>query len=307
MNYLILGAGGFLGKQSCRYFHDKLHTVTGISRNRNLVDLTNQSDCEQLFKNRKVDVLLQFAASTTNSKDVVEKPWVHVTDNAVMNSYIFKYAVEHKVKHVIFPSCTTMYPGDLGRPVKEEDFDRDRIYSKYFGVASTKVYIEDMCKFWSQQGDTKFTVIRHSNIYGPGDRFDQATAHVCGATIKKVLDSGPNRDIAVWGDGTEVRDLLYIDDLMDAISVITEKQTDKYALFNVGSGVPITVTNLTKEVMKVAKKETSKVVFNGTAPTLKFSLVLDSSKLNTLGWKPKTSLSVGLGRTIDWYKKNGKV
>jgi nucleoside-diphosphate-sugar epimerase len=303
MKILVLGTSGFIGYNTYEYFHNKGHDI--LCPDRTDVDLLNEKEVNYLFSsNPEIDVVFQLAASTTNSKDVVERPWIHVTNNAVMNSYIFKAAHEAGVKHVIFPSCTTMYPGALGRRVKEEDFDRDSIFPKYFGVASTKVYIEDMCKFWASLGKTKFTAIRHSNIYGPYDRFDQATAHVCGATIKKVLDSSPDKPIEIWGDGSEVRDLLYVDDLMDAFDKIIEKQTDKYDLLNVGYGEGTSVLELTSAIRILANKNDSPITFNGKAPTLKFDLVLDYQKiLKKYGWKPTTDIYIGLNKAINWYKE----
>ena len=146
---LVLGDRGFLGNAAASYFSNIGYNIKRGSEEILNLDLTLEEQCKSIIEKTKPHILLQFAASTTNSADVINAPWVHVTDNAVMNSYIFKHAVENNVEHVLFPSCTTMYPGDLGRPVVESDFDRNKIYGKYFGVASTKVYIEDMCKFWS--------------------------------------------------------------------------------------------------------------------------------------------------------------
>lgn len=300
---LILGSTGFLGTNAINYFENKGYDL--FYPDRSHTDLTNKEQVEALFRdNGKFDVVLQLAASTTNSKDVVERPWIHVTDNAVMNSHIFKCAHEAGVKHVIFTSCTTMYPGDLHRPVDELDFVRERIFPKYFGVASTKVYIEDMCKFWASLGKTKFTAIRHSNIYGPHDRFDQATAHVCGATIKKVLDSGPGNPVVVWGDGSEIRDLLYVDDLMEAFDKIIEKQTDPFDLLNVGYESGISVLQLT-ELLIMKTQKITEIVFNGKAPTLKFNLVLDCRRMHEkYDWYAETDIHIGLNKTIEWYKAN---
>jgi nucleoside-diphosphate-sugar epimerase len=122
-----------------------------------------------LFQALKPDVVIQAAATTSGSKDIVNNPSLHVTDNAVMNSYIFREAVSAKVKHVVFFSCTVMYPSsDVAIP---EDTAPDP-HPRYFGVAHTKMYIEKMAEFYSRIGETKFTVIRHSNIYGPHDKFD---------------------------------------------------------------------------------------------------------------------------------------
>ena len=94
------------------------------------------------------------------------------TDNAVMNSYLFRAAVDNEVQHLVFFSCTVMYQSSV-RPIAENDYDANRsVHPRYFGAANTKLYLEKMCEFYSGLGDTKFTAIRHSNIYGPHDKFD---------------------------------------------------------------------------------------------------------------------------------------
>ena len=93
-------------------------------------DLTRQEDVARVL--RGIDLVIQAAATTSGAKDTIERPFYHVTDNAVMNSLIFRAAHEHGISHVIFFSCTTMYPSS-DRALKEEDFDPHRIHPKYFG------------------------------------------------------------------------------------------------------------------------------------------------------------------------------
>ena len=146
-----------------------------------------------------VDIIVQAAATTSGAKDIVTRPFIHVTDNAVMNSYLFRSAFERKVKHVVFFSCTVMYPSSE-KALKESDFDANTpLHPRYFGVGNTKIYIEKMCEFFSRIGETKFTAIRHSNIYGAHDKFDLERSHVFGATVTKVMTAKDK--VTVWGTG----------------------------------------------------------------------------------------------------------
>ena len=152
------------------------------------------------------------AAVTSGAKDIIERPYIHVTDNAIMNSLLLQSAFENNVSHFIFPSCTVMYQSS-NRPLKETDFDANKgLVSHYFGVGWTKVYIEKMCEFFSRLGKTKYTVFRHSNVFGPYDKFDLEKSHVFGATLTKIMTL--EEKIVVWGDGTEKRDLIYVEDLI---------------------------------------------------------------------------------------------
>ena len=112
-------------------------------------------------------------------------PYIHVTDNAIINSYIFRSAFSNGVKTFHFPKLYSYVP-IIKKTNKRKDFN-GRIIDKYKGAGETKVYLEKIAKFYSMMSKTKFTIIRHSNIYGPHDKYDLDKSHVFGATITKVM------------------------------------------------------------------------------------------------------------------------
>ena len=306
---LICGASGFIGRNIAErlaerddlkvygtYFTTK-PSIKGISLTR--VDLTRESEVSQIVKG--MDIVIQAAAVTSGSRDIVSKPYLHVTDNAIMNSLIFKSCFDYKVKHVVFFSCTVMYPSK-NTPVKEQDFNYE-ITGKYFGVGWTKVYLEKMCEFYSRIGDTKYTVIRHSNIYGPHDKYDLDKSHFFGATITKVLNAR-NEKILVWGDGSEKRDLLYVSDLVDFVEVILKKQKDPFELINIGLGKAYSVKDVVGKIIEISGKKI-KLEFDTTKPTIKFNLAVNIEKAQKkYNFRPKISLEEGIKNTISWYKEN---
>lgn len=269
------------------------------------VDLTDKEGVNQVVKG--MDIIIQAAATTSGAKDIVTKPCYHVTDNAVMNSLIFRSAYEHKVSHVIFFSCSVMYQSsDI--PVKETDFDANQeIYPSYFGVGWTKVYMEKMCEFYARLGGTRYTVIRHSNIYGPYDKFDLEKSHVFGATMTKVMTAKNSEKIVVWGVGEEERDLLYISDLVDFIELAIDQQESEFDLYNVGYGSSISVSELVNKIIVCSGKDL-KIEHDLSKPSIKTKLCLDISKAKySIGWSPKVSLDEGIRETMNWYKANIKV
>ena len=108
-----------------------------------------------------------------------------------------------------------MYP-NTKKQLKEEEYDYKKIFPSYFGVANTKLYIEKMCKFYSSISNTKYSVIRHSNIYGPYDKFDTEKSHFIGSSKFKVFDK--KNKVKIFGKGNEKRDYLHVDDLMSLFS-----------------------------------------------------------------------------------------
>jgi nucleoside-diphosphate-sugar epimerase len=310
MNILVLGATGFIG----RNITEKLalnpdYNVYAVNfrspqyESRNVkwlnVNLCEIEQVKGLFNT--FDIVIQAAATTSGADEIINRPETHVTDNAIMNSLILREISNQNVKHFIFFSCTTMYQSNSEKKQKENDFDRNLpIYDKYMGVGYTKIYIENLCEFYSKLCNTKFSVIRHTNVYGPYDKFDLKRSHVMGATITKVMQS--NDSIEVWGTGSEIRDLLYIDDLVELVQLVFQKQKDKFLIFNAGSDQGISVTELVNKVCHAANKHL-KILYRKDKPNLDFSFISDSSKAyQKFGWVAQTSLEVGLNRTIKWWK-----
>ena len=308
---LICGATGFVGRNLTEQLskrHDLDIHATRFNRPEyhcpnvtwHHADLRKPEDIERVIQG--VDIIIQAAATTSGSKDIVTRPFIHVTDNAVMNSLLFRAAFEHKVKHVVFFSCTVMYQSSE-TALKETDFDANKpLHPRYFGVGNTKLYIEKMCEFYAGISDTKFTAIRHSNIYGAHDKFDLERSHVFGATITKVMTA---RDkISVWGTGDEERDLLHADDLVNFVELAIEKQPEKYRLYNCGLGQAIPIKQLVHKIVAHSGKQLV-IEHDLSQPSIKTSLFLDCSLAkNELGWAPKIMLDEGIIKTIAWWREN---
>ncbi len=309
---LVCGATGFIGRNIIEAFaaRDDFEVYgtyfksdpLNYPRVKNIkADLTKKEDVEKVING--MDIVIQAAATTSGAKDIVTKPYYHVTDNALMNSLIFRSAYEHKVRHLVFFSCTVMYQSSEV-PLKETDFNANKeICPSYFGVGWTKVYTEKICEFYSRIGPTKYTVIRHSNIYGPYDKFDLERSHVFGATMTKVMTAENGGKIIVWGSGEEERDLLYISDLVDFVGLALNNQQSKFELYNVGYGASIAIKDLVRKIIDCSGKDI-KVEHDLTRPTIKTRLCLDTTKAsNMLGWSRKISLEQGIKQTMRWYKE----
>jgi len=268
-------------------------------------DLTTQKGVDHVFASvTKFDIVIQAAATTSGSKDIIERPYLHVTDNAVMNSLILQACYDYEVGHFLFLSCGVMYNPERS-PVTENDlFLDEEMHKNYFGVGWTKVYIEKMCEFYSRLGKTKHTVVRHSNTYGPYDKYDLEKSHMFGATITKVMQAKDGDEIVVWGDGTTERDLLYVDDVVDFIDKAIRLQAGSYEIFNVGYGSCFSVKEIVSKIIKHSGKNL-KIVHDLSKPSISTKLAFNSSKAkNILGWQFKTSLDDGIIKTIQWYKNN---
>jgi len=306
---LICGATGFIGRNVVEAYagnpdyrviavwHRKPpFEIAGVEWRQ--ADLTNAQNVQECLAD--VDIIIQAAATTSGSKDIVSRPHIHVTDNAVMNSLLLRAVHDLGIGHFVFFSCTVMYQSS-DTPLSETDFDESvPLHPNYFGVGWTKVYIEKMCEFFSRQSETKFTIIRHSNIYGPHDKFDLERSHVFGATMTKVCTAADGK-VTVWGTGEESRDLLYVGDLVDFVQCAVTRQSAQYGLYNCGAGEAVTIRHLV-EMIVAAENPDLVLEHDLSKPTIKTSLSLNCSKAkDELAWQPCVSLQEGIEKTLRWW------
>ncbi len=309
---LVLGSTGFIGRNIAEHFagqsdaevygtYYKSDPLDHPDIQMLKADLTIREDVYRVLKG--MDVIIQAAAVTSGSKDVVNRPHIHIADNAVMNSLIFRAAFDYSIPHIVFLSCSVMYHSS-DTPLKETDFDPNReMYPNYFGGGWNKVYFEKMCEFYARLGRNKYTVLRHSNIYGPYDKFDLEKSHVFGATITKVMTAKEGK-ITVWGTGEEERDLLHVSDIVHFVELAVSKQETRFELYNAGYGRSVAIKDLVHKIVACSGKNLV-IEHDLSKPSIKTKFCLDSTKAkNELGWEPQVSLEEGIQRTMEWYRKN---
>jgi nucleoside-diphosphate-sugar epimerase len=160
-----------------------------------------------------------------------------------------------------------------------------------------------MCEFYSRIGTTKYTAIRHSNIYGPHDKYDLERSHVFGATVTKVMTAAQGK-VSVWGSGEEGRDLLHVDDLTALVENILERQTSPFELVNAGAGHAVTDKSQVQRVIEASGRDL-RMEHDLSKPSIPTTLCVDCAKAKALfGWEPKVGLDEGIRRTLEWYNSN---
>lgn len=312
---LVCGASGFIGKNVFERLAERddleivgTYLTNAYNRNRQndsrlvKADLTDRRQVAEITKN--VDVIIQAAAVTSGAKDTIERPYVFVTDNAIMNTLLFQSAHDNKVPHLIFlSSAGAIYRSSPWSQAETEVNWNVNTSNLYFPVFWTKIYLEKLCQFYSSLGITRCTVIRPANIYGPFDRFDLNRSHILGATITKVMAAQDGK-VTVWGDGKSKKELLYVSDLIDFIEMVMHKQTNQFDLFNIGSGEMISIRDLVQKVIDISGRKLE-IVYNPLAPSIPTNIKIDSSKAKyRMGWQSQITLDEGLKKTIIWFKEN---
>ncbi|NTV93236.1 MAG: NAD-dependent epimerase/dehydratase family protein [Chlorobiaceae bacterium] len=263
-------------------------------------DLLSMEDCRKAVAG--MDCVFMCAANTSGAAVIAATPLVHVTPNIVMNAQIMEAAHGAKVKKFVFLSSNAAYPPSEDRYVREEEMFHADPYDIYFGVAWMKRYSEILCRMYSQKMKPSMPslVVRPSNIYGPHDDFDPATSHVMAATIRKVVER--QNPLNVWGTGDDIRDLIYIDDFIDALILAAEKM-DTYYPLNIGFGKGYSIKQLLGVLMEIEGCGDLKIEYDLSKPSMIPIRLIDVSKAERmLGFRAKTDVREGMKKTIEWYK-----
>ena len=263
-------------------------------------DLTRMEDCQKVVSN--MDYVFLCAASTSGAAVIQSTPLVHVTPNIVMNSQMLEAAYFAKVKKFVWLSSNAAYPPSGDRPVKEEELLDGDPYETYFGVAWMKRYTEILCRMYSEKlkNPMATVVIRPSNIYGQYDDFEFETSHVMAALIRRVVER--HDPIEVWGTGDDIRDWIHIDDFIDAMMLATEK-VESYNPLNIGLGKGYSIKQALQLMLEVDGYTDARIEFNPSKPSMIPVRLIDTTKAeNVLGFKAKTGLKEGIGKTIEWYR-----
>jgi GDP-L-fucose synthase len=311
---LITGGSGLVGQNLTNRLHKEGYKNIKVNLHKRGVrkpiegveythfDLKTYEQCLEATKD--VDVVYHCAASTSNAVDTVVDPLAHVTPNVAMNNFLIDASWRNKVQHYIFLSSNTVYPPKGDKPVVETDFLFDEPYPVYFPVGWMKRYAEVQCELYAKYLPVKMkcTVIRPANLFGPHDKYDFNKCHVTPATIRKVADKMD--PIPVWGDGSELRDLLYIEDFVEALQIVMEKETEDYQVYNVGSNRVYSVLEVL-EIMKRIANFNAPTEFIKGKPSMIPTRKIDSFKIfDNLGWQATTSLEDGLANAYEWYLEN---
>ncbi len=310
-NVIIFGGSGFIGTNIVNYLKDKKIKIYATynktkprikSKNINWIkiDLLNENSIKNLFKKNKFHYVIQSAATTAGAQSMKTDPFKFISGNAIMNSLIIKWSVHFQVEHFIFLSCTVMYRNSK-RYLREYQFNLEKdIHPSYEGIALTKVYIENICKFYSKRSKTKFTAVRHSNIYGAFDKFRDKTGHFMSSIITKI--SNKDKILEVWGDGKEKRDFLHVDDLLMGLELIFLRQKKSFEIFNMSAGKSYPLNKIIEKIIEIFKVQ-KKLKYLKHKPTIKVDILVNNEKIfKKIGWKPKIDVDRGLKKTINWYK-----
>jgi len=247
-----------------------------------------------------VEYVFMCAANTSGAKVMATTPLVHLTPNMLMNIQMLQAAYSAGVSKFLFVSTNTVYPlTDFA--VKESDVTNE-FYESYHIVAWMKRFTEIVCDMYSTRikNPMKTVVVRPGNLYGPHDKFDWEKSKVIPAIIRRAIER--HDPFEVWGDGMDLKDFLYIDDLIDGL-ILAMERINEFEPINLASGIPVTIRDVLGEILKSADYEDADIQYDSSKPSMIPKRMIDISLAKKqLGFNPKVNLEDGIQRTVDWYR-----
>lgn len=260
-------------------------------------DFTDFEQCLALTKGM-TDVFL-CAIQGASVEGTRSKPIAGILPNIQMNANLLEACRQNGVERAVFVSSSTVYP-EANHSIREEELDlNEQPYELYLAAGWMYRYIEQLCHFYHKRYGLKISLIRASNIYGPYDRFEEGKSHVLPALIKRALQK--ETPFKVWGQGSTVRDFIFVDDFVDAILWVWERYLVCGPL-NVGYGQGTTIDEAVKVILEASGHNTAPE-YDTSKPTAIPYRVLDTKKFESIfgSWR-RIPLSEGIRKTVAWYQ-----
>lgn len=271
------------------------------------VDLRNQKEVDDWFRTNSPDYVFLAAAKVGGIGYNKTFPADFIRDNIQIQTNVIESSRIHGVTKLCFLGTACIYPKHAQVPIKEEYLMTGPLEETNIGYALAKITGLMMCKKYYEQYGFQSVCVMPNNLYGINDNFRPSECHVIPSFINRFIAAKEERlpEVVCFGDGTPTREFLYSDDMADACIFLMNNLHDDPTHVNVGPNREVSIKELSEIIAKLVGYE-GKIVWDTSMPNGTPRRALDTSKMDSLGWKAKTSLEEGLKTTIDWFLKNRK-
>ena len=302
MTILVAGGTGLAGSAIVRELERVNKKVIGVSSKD--VDLLNRAKTFSFIKDLKPTLIIDAAAKVGGVGSNNAYPVEFLSQNLQIQSNLMDAAHEAKVEKFVFLGSSCIYPRNCAQPIKEDYLLTGELEQTNSAYAVAKIAGIELIKSYRKEYGHAWISVMPTNLYGPNDNFDLENSHVLPALIRKFVEAKRNNspEVVLWGSGTPLREFLHVDDLAKAILICVEKYDDSQQI-NIGSGDEISIKDLGQKIANLTGF-TGKVVWDANRPDGTPRKVLDSTKINKLGWKRAITLDQGIASTVKWYQEN---
>ena len=268
------------------------------------LDLREQSAVRDFFNTEKPDYVILAAAKVGGILANDTWPAEFIYDNLMMEVNVIHAAHLSGVKKLLALGSTCIYPKLAPQPLNEDALLSGPLEPTNEWYAVAKIAGIKMCQAYRRQYGSHFIAAMPTNLYGPGDNFDLEKSHVLPAMIRKFHEaklSGADQ-VTLWGTGSPLREFLHVDDLADACLFLLEKY-DEAGIINIGVGEDLKIAELADIVRDVVGFE-GEIVYDTAKPDGTPRKLVDTSRINALGWKASIGLQDGIRQTYEWFLEN---
>jgi GDP-L-fucose synthase len=296
---LVTGGAGFVGSHVvCR-----LVDTRGIPAEN--IRVPRSTDCDlRYFENarravRDIDIVLHLAADVGGLGYSSTHPAQQYYNCTLIDLQVVEAACQEGVGKFIGVSGSTAYPAEAKSPLREEALFSGKPRDSHLGYGAAERSLIVLAEVYHRQYEMDIAVIVANNVYGPGDSFDPQSSHVIPAIIRKCLE---DPELTVWGDGTPIRDFLYVKDLAEVVLLAAERlPSPEYV--NIGSGREVSIGDLVTLIADLTGFE-GDIRFDTSKPRgePRRSVSIERAR-RLIGFQPEFSLEEGLRRTIEWYQQ----
>ena len=269
------------------------------------LDLRDQASVRDFFQKERPDYVFLAAAKVggIHANNTYRADFLY--DNLVMEANVIQSAHKIKVKKLLFLGSSCIYPKLAPQPLKEESLLTGLLEPTNEPYAIAKIAGIKLCESYMDQYGDCFVSAMPTNLYGPNDNYDLNNSHVLPALVRKFHTAKVNKEatVTIWGTGSPLREFLHVDDLADALVFLMNNYEERLFV-NVGYGEDLSIKDLAMLIKRIVGYE-GELSFDTTKPDGTARKLMDSSRINALGWKPTITLEEGIRKVYEEVDKSG--
>ena len=302
----VAGHRGMVGSAIVRRLQQQGHT-NFVTRTHQELDLTNQQAVATFFREEKPSQVYLAAAKVGGIHANNTYPAEFIYENLMMEANIIHQAFLNGVQKLLFLGSSCIYPRLAPQPMSENDLLTGKLESTNEPYAIAKIAGIKLCESYNRQYGSSHGIdyrsVMPTNLYGPGDNYHPENSHVIPALIRRFHEAkiANTPEVAIWGTGTPMREFLYVEDMASASVFVMDLDKDTYELnttpmqshINVGFGSDVTIKELALAVGQSVGYQ-GQITFDTSKPDGTPRKLMDSSRLQKMGWQAKVSLKDGL-------------
>lgn len=295
----IAGHRGLVGSAIVRALQQEGYSNL-IFRRHDELDLTQQQAVQTFFAEERPQYVFLAAAKVGGIHANNKYRGDFIYQNLAIQTNVIEAARLYDTERLLFLGSSCIYPRQCEQPMREEYLLQSALEQTNEPYAIAKIAGIKLCESYNYQYGTDFASVMPTNLYGPGDNFHLENSHVLPALLRKAHEAKVNKapSMVVWGTGNALREFLHVDDMASACLFVMKKIGHQNML-NIGTGQEVSIKALAEMICNITGFE-GELIFDTTKPDGTPRKLIDTTKLNQLGWKAQINLEHGLKHTYDW-------